>query len=187
MSGVILVRHALPEVVHGASPASWGLSQRGREDGVLLAHALAGRVDPLVYSSTEPKARQTADVIALRLGLRAVEDARFGEIERPLAWAANHGDLVRRYLDGEEHAGWEPRGDAIARFGAAVAQARRSGGDGDIAIATHGTVMTLWAAAITEMADPAAWWASLTFPDAWRIDPDEGSMEHLFNGGTPGG
>lgn len=188
MSGVILVRHAMPEVVRGAPPRSWGLGERGREDCVLLAHALAGRALAGAFSSTEPKARQTADVIALRLGLHVVvEDVRFGEVERPAAWAADHRDLVRRYLEGEDHDGWEARGAAIARFGAAAAAARGRAGGGDILIATHGTVMALWAGAITGMADPAAWWASLTFPDAWRINLHDGAMEHLFNAGTAAG
>ena len=47
--------------------------------------------------------------------------------------------------------------------------------------------MALWVGAITGTADPAAWWASLTFPDAWRIAPETGEMEHLFNGGATGG
>ena len=58
-------KRALPEVVPGALPRSWELGERGREDCVLLAHALAGRVGPVAFCSSEPKARQTADVIAL--------------------------------------------------------------------------------------------------------------------------
>jgi len=187
VSGVILVRHAMPDVVPGTPPRSWGLGKRGREDCVLLAHALAGCALAGAFSSTEPKARQTADVIALRLGLQVAEDVRFGEIERPAAWVSDHGDRVLRYLEGEEHAGWEPRAGAIARFGAAVAAARGRAGEGDIVIAAHGTVMALWAGAITGMAGTAAWWASLTFPDAWRVDLHDGGMEHLFNGGTAAG
>ena len=69
MSAVILIRHAMPEVVQGTSSKFWGLSEAAREDCVMLAHALPAGLASPIWSSDERKARETAEVLGLRLGL----------------------------------------------------------------------------------------------------------------------
>lgn len=184
MTAVVLVRHAMPEVRRGVSSRLWALGERGREDCVLLAHALTGPLAPVVFSSDEPKARETAAVTALRRGLRPAVDARFGEVDRPQEWVEDHAALARRYLAGEPLPGWEPHGTVVARFAGAIADAVTVEGGGDVVVATHGMAMTLWASAVAGIADPVRWWEALTFPDAWRVDPRAGTLEHLYLGGT---
>lgn len=168
---LILVRHALPEVVRGVPSSQWGLSEAGREDCVLLAHALPVDLAPVVYSSGIPKAAETAAVIALRRGLRTAVDGRLREVDQPPEWVEDHRAKVLGYLAGRDGSDWEPRDGAVARFGAAIrdALADDAGRAGDTVVVTHGLVMTLWVATVAEI-DSGAWWAALTLPDAWRVE-----------------
>jgi len=82
MSPVILVRHAMPVVEPGVAASLWGLGDAAREDTVLLTHALPRGIAG-IWSSDERKARETADVIGLRIGLPVQVDARLSEVDRP--------------------------------------------------------------------------------------------------------
>jgi broad specificity phosphatase PhoE len=168
---LILVRHALPEVVRGVPSSQWGLSDAGREDCVLLAHALPAELAPVVYSSGIPKAAETAAVIALRRGLRTAVDRRLREVDQPPGWVEDHRAKVLGYLAGRDGFDWEPRDRAVERFGAAIrdALAADAGRAGDTVVVAHGLVMTLWVATFAKI-DPGAWWEALTLPDAWRVE-----------------
>jgi broad specificity phosphatase PhoE len=144
---VILVRHAMPEVVPGVPPHDWELGPDGRA----AARELARRLQPgRVVSSDEPKALQTAEEIAR--GSEIVVDARWREVARPTGWEPGYRDRARRYVGGEALAGWEPHADAIARV--------RSATRGDIVV-THGLAMTLY------LGQTVDFWEELRFPDAW--------------------
>jgi len=150
---VILVRHAMPEVVPGAPPTEWELGA----DGLAAARALAARLDgDQVVSSDEPKARQTAAEIAVGRDLRL--DARLREAERPGGWDPDYRARAARYVGGEALAGWEPHAAVIARVGAAAR--------GDIVV-THGLALTLWLASTGLVGDATRFWEELRFPDAW--------------------
>ncbi|MBO0794249.1 MAG: histidine phosphatase family protein, partial [Ktedonobacteraceae bacterium] len=71
MSQLILVRHSVPEIVPGLPARSWSLAPEGRERGQALAEKLrvAGHQPSVVVSSTEPKAEQTASIIASAYGM----------------------------------------------------------------------------------------------------------------------
>ena len=182
MSAVILVRHALPEVKQGLSSKLWELSDASREDCVLLAHALP----PVsaVWSSDELKARQTADVLGLRLGLPVEVDSGFAEVDRPGVWDRDYREVAEGYLSGADEPGWEPREAVVARFGATIARATRVAA-GDVVVVNHGLAMSLWVASVAGI-DLVTWWRELTFPDAWRVEVEAGSVERLWMGGARG-
>ncbi len=110
--GVILIRHATPLVTPGTASNLWTLGESAKEDCVLLAHALPKDVAPVVYTSPEPKAAETATVIALRLGLQVQTDARLSEVDRPPVWDDDYRAMVLRYLETTQQPGWEPA-DAV--------------------------------------------------------------------------
>jgi len=146
---VILVRHALPEVVPGVPPAEWELGPAGRA----AARDLAARLDgALVVSSDEPKALQTAEEIAAHLGAELIVDHRLAEAQRPGEWDPGYRGRAARYVGGEAVDGWEPRAEVLARISAAAR--------GDIVV-THGLALTLFVGRGPEF------WAALRFPDAW--------------------
>src|SRR5436190_4501965 len=115
-----LVRHATVELRLDRPASTWELSEEGRAD----AEALARRLAPVarVVSSPEPKAVATADPLARLSGVGIELDEGLREVKR----AANaptyeaHREAVRRYLDGEDVDGWEPRDRALTRFHAAL-------------------------------------------------------------------
>jgi broad specificity phosphatase PhoE len=185
--GVILVRHAMPEVVPGVSSTLWQLGERSLEDCVLLAHALPAPLAPVVLRSPQPKVRQTAAVLALRLGLDFAGDARLREVEQGAGRVDDYRSLAAGYLERGavgEAAGWEPPGQVITRFGEAVKAAleHNQGVPGDVLVVTHGLAMSLWLAAQSKI-DPVPFWKALTFPDAWRLDTQTGELQHLWRGG----
>jgi broad specificity phosphatase PhoE len=146
---VILVRHAMPEVVPGVAPERWELGPEGRAAARALAARLDGRE---VVSSDEPKAIQTAEEIAAHLGAELTLDARLREVARPGEWDPGYRARAARYAGGEALDGWEPHAEVVARMAAAAR--------GDIVV-THGLALTLYAG------ETAEFWAALSFPDAW--------------------
>lgn len=182
--GVILVRHAMPQVIVGTASTLWRLSEPAREDCVLLAHALPKDLAPVIYTSPEPKAAETAAIIALRLGLEVVADARLAEADRPQGWEDDYRATVLRYLAGGEEAGWEPAVAVRGRFAAAVEGALAAHTAGDILVSNHGMALSLYCADVAEI-DLAGFWRELTFPDAWRLDLERRTLERLYFGGLP--
>ncbi len=185
--GLILVRHALSEVVPGVSSTLWQLGERSLEDCVLLAHALPAPLAPVVLTSPQPKVKQTAAVLALRLGLEIADDARLREVEQGTGWVDDYRSLAAGYLERGavgEAADWEPPGRVIARFGETIQAAveHHRGAPGDILVVTHGLAMSLWLATQSDI-DLVPFWKALTFPDAWRLDFQTGELHHLWRGG----
>lgn len=175
--GLILVRHAMPLVTPGVASTLWPLSEHAREDCVLLAHALPDDIGP-IFTSSEVKARETAAVLALRKGVSVVEDAGFGEVDRPAVWDEDYRAAAAGYLAGQQRAGWEPRERVVARFGAAVDRALAGGGEGDLVVVNHGLALSLWLAS-TVAIDLVGFWRALSFPDAWRLDVESRALERL--------
>jgi broad specificity phosphatase PhoE len=102
---VILVRHAMTVVDPALPSFEWPLSPQGRTAAAALAlPRLQARTSP------EPKAVETA----VAAGLEATVDERLREVGRP--WEDAYEVQVRRYLAGDEPAGWESRSDALARL-----------------------------------------------------------------------
>ena len=179
---VILIRHAMPQVVAGVSSTLWTLGESAREDCVLLAHALPKDLGPVIYTSPEPKAAETAAVLALRLGLQVVKDARLAEADRPTTWDDDYRAMVLEYLERGDQPGWEPAEAVRTRFTAAVDAALAAHPSGDVIVANHGMALSLYAASVADI-DLPAFWRALTFPDAWRVDLDTRVLERLFFGG----
>ena len=136
--GLILVRHAMPEVERGIASKLWSWAKSAKEDCVLLANALPDDLAPTIYASDEPKAQQTAAVIALRRGLATAIDPGFGEVDRSAAgWIEDHRAAALRYLETGEAPGWEPREQVVRRFSDAVARAMEQPGEGAVVVGTR--------------------------------------------------
>ena len=172
MRRLILIRHSLSAVRPDRPPALWHLTP----EGVARAKALAGRVDPgaasRIFSSSEPKALETARVLGevWRLPVEEVPDLH--EQERPAngivsaeQFEATIAALFAR--PSEIVFGSESADAARQRFTAAVAGlvARH---DGDIVIVTHGTVMALFIASHTGD-DAFELWKQLQMPCATTL------------------
>ncbi|MEZ0164179.1 histidine phosphatase family protein [Kineococcus sp. LSe6-4] len=121
------------------------LNDTGREQARALAEQLA---DPLgdvrwaaVTSSPLSRARETAQIIADRLGLDLLPahddlvERHFGEAE-----GGTLAELTARYPQGERP-GQEPWEDLVARGSAALRRLRAEHGDTPLVVVAHGTFL----------------------------------------------
>jgi len=160
---IILVRHAMPVVDPATDPATWPLSPADTAAAATLAQRIPPRA--VLVSSDERKALATLVAAA---GSRPVAaDPRLREVVRPRAQAGE--DVRRAYVAAcRAPAGWEPHHDVAARLDAAVDAHRVAGRP--LVLAGHGMAFTVWLAARGLVADPAAFWADLGFPDLLALD-----------------
>jgi hypothetical protein len=166
---LVLVRHAMPAVQPAVSADRWELDDRGRAD----SHALSAAVtEPAYYvASDEPKALQTLQ--AMSAGQEIIPEPDFREVGRPHRWSADYRQHARAYVDGIGQEDWEPHDQVVARFGVAVQHhAKRAAARQQLlVVGTHGLALTVWLAAVVPLRPtPAAFWASLTFPDVIDVD-----------------
>jgi broad specificity phosphatase PhoE len=150
MRHLVLVKHAAPEVVAGASPETWKLSEKGRASCAPLAEALR-RYDPRVLvCSEEAKAAETAELVAQSLGVPWETAPGLHEHDRSNVPHMRSGEFIstmevvfrrpRQLVLGRETAA-----GALARFRNALDDVlERHGGEGDnVAVVSHGTVIAL--------------------------------------------
>ena len=82
MATIVLFRHAEPIIVKGAPSNGWVLSDAGRTAAAALAVKLGGFGLTELSSSLEPKALQTAQIIAGHVGGQILTDIRLREHDR---------------------------------------------------------------------------------------------------------
>jgi broad specificity phosphatase PhoE len=168
MRKLILVRHSLP-VITGEEPAShWRLSEEGRRRCEPLAKLLAAHTPSAIITSMEPKAIETGQIVSERLGIPVAASPNLHEHERPgtdLNTAEQFQAKVARLLEkpGELVFGAETGEEACMRFSAAVDDGMRKHPAGNVAIVSHGTVMSLFVARAAGI-DPVSFWKQLGLP-----------------------
>jgi 2,3-bisphosphoglycerate-dependent phosphoglycerate mutase len=161
---LLLVRHSVPAADPSVPSEEWRLSDEGRA----LCEALAGQVGAYepqrLISSPEPKALETAELIAPVLGLAVeVEDGLRETARRTVGWLeqnALHEGIRQLFARPDEVVFGEESGSAaLARFSRVVERVEEPA-----AFVTHGTVMSLYVAG----SDPDggfAFWKTLGLPD----------------------
>ena len=162
MRKLLLVRHSLPVITGDQTASLWQLSEEGRRRCERLAEMLAASSPATIITSTEPKAIETGQIIGERLGIPVESAPNLHEHERPgtdLDTLEQFQAKVARLLEnpGELVFGAETGDQARERFSAAVGDAMRRHPAGDLAIVSHGTVMTLFLAHATDL-DPVPLW-----------------------------
>jgi broad specificity phosphatase PhoE len=164
-----LVRHSLPEFVTGVPASQWHLSDEGRRRCRRLAGQLALHDLAAIVASQEPKATETGQIVADMLGLRLEIAAGLHEHERgvvrDMGSREQFGAQVARFFarPGELVMGCETADQAHARFQAAIARVVEQHRTGNLAIVSHGTVLTLLIARANRL-DPVPLWQSLGLP-----------------------
>jgi broad specificity phosphatase PhoE len=167
--GLIFFRHSLP-VIDPAIPAQeWRLSEEGRQRCRKLASRLANFEPKQIVSSPEPKALETAQIVAAALGLPYESAVGLHEHIRnqvkystPLVFEAS----VKAFFEQPDQLvyGDETADQAYTRFSQAVRAAQEQhSGQAPLVIVTHGTVLSLFVARACGI-DPFPLWRSLTLP-----------------------
>ena len=108
-SHLILVRHSLPEIDFVVSSHEWHLSAEGRRRCERLADALTNYDPVAIVSSEEPKAVETAEIVAARFGVRVEVEPDLHEHDR----RGQHQESISQAKrdDMTEH-GAHPRGSS---------------------------------------------------------------------------
>jgi broad specificity phosphatase PhoE len=166
---LILVRHSLTRVDENTPPPDWELSEEGRDLASRLADLLVELRPDALFASDEPKALQTAEPIAAKLGLgittvRALrEHDRTGE-----PFLRSDQEFQRRLRElferpAERAYGRESANEARQRFGSAIARIEQRSSCERPVVVTHATVLALFLASKTHR---NAWdiWKQLTMP-----------------------
>lgn len=169
MDTLILIKHTLPEIVKDLPPVKWRLSGEGRRRCALLAERLSGYHPMEIYSSHEPKAVETAMLLARAWS--ALFEIRDGFQE--------HDRSVPRFLSDEEFdqtiqsvfrepdtpcvLGTETGNQAYARFDAAIHRLVEDAKEQTAIVVTHGTVLSLFVSRYN-LIDPYPLWCQLDLP-----------------------
>lgn len=167
---LLLIRHG-PSQVDGDLPASqWGLTAAGEAKCADFARNQLLPYQPTrFFTSHEPKARQTGQIMAAALGLPCADAPDLHEHLRENApWFDNAADfqaaVARLFARPDELVfGEESASEAQLRFQQAVAGLVGSYAGDTLAIVSHGTVISLFVAQFNDV-DVAAYWRGLTMP-----------------------
>ena len=166
---LILVRHSLPEMVSGVPASEWHLSAEGRRRCTALAGGLVAYGLAAIISSREPKAVETGQIVAETLSIPFETAPGLHEHERGVVLSLGsredfEAQVARFFKHPDELVlGYETADEAHARFARAVVSAIRRRPGSNLAIISHGTVMTLFIARAAGL-DPAPFWQGLALP-----------------------
>ncbi len=166
-----LVRHGRPLVEREVPAAAWELDPAGYDDVWALREA--GRLPSRAawYSSPEPKATQTAQL--LTEGDTGVVDDLREMVRDSTDWIESFEHVVRGAFerpDEPAYAGWETIADCRRRVTRAVEGILAVHTDEDVVLVGHGTAWTVAVSALTGSEPDLARWAGLGMPDVIEID-----------------
>jgi broad specificity phosphatase PhoE len=145
---LILIKHAPPAIVPGTPPEQWKLSENGRALCIPLAEAIAPHQPTVIVSSEEPKAAETAQLVAERLGIPWRTAPGLHEHDRSNVPHMRTGEFISAMelffrRPNELVLGKETAAEAKRRFATAVSNIAAIEPDGNVAIVSHGTVIAL--------------------------------------------
>jgi len=143
-----------------------------------------------IFSSLEPKALETAALVAVRLGL-VIESCRgLHENDRTGLGFLTHDDLQRRLREffqqpARTTIGRETANHAFQRFAEAIAKIVSTEHGQHLAVVTHGAVLSLFVAHYNAIA-PFDLWSRLGLPSYVVLDADSFSLDgEAHNGPDP--
>lgn len=171
-AALILVRHAEPAVDPATSPSTWRLTEASRSAAAALAEQLAGFAPVAAVSSPEPKALETAQIIARRFGLPVAIDTGLVELHRPGLPFGTRAEFEARMASffrapNEPFFGGESANEARARFVAALARFPQR----PLLVGTHGTMLSVYVAEVAGL-DAFDLWRGLAMPEAFVLSAD---------------
>jgi broad specificity phosphatase PhoE len=153
MRQLILVKHAAPEVNPDVPPEQWHLSEKGRASCIALAASLAPHSPRVIVSSEEPKAAETAKLIADELGVPFETAPGLHEHDRSNVPHMRSGDFISTMellfrKPQQLVLGRETASVALKRFHNAIDDVleRHPAEKGNVVVVSHGTVIALFLA-----------------------------------------
>ncbi len=152
MAFLTLVKHSSPKIVPSRPANEWELSDEGISRCAWLADKLTKADLSSLYSSPEPKARETAEIVGQKLGIETTVLEGLQENDRTgFPYIDNETEWKQRFRDFFEKPtqrviGDESANEALSRFSQAVSQIVERHPQQNIGIVAHGTVISLFTA-----------------------------------------
>jgi broad specificity phosphatase PhoE len=154
MKPLILIKHSLPEILDGIPAREWKLSEEGRIRARKLAEQLKEYEPDVILSSLEPKAQETAEILAEYFGLKNQTFEALHEHDRsqsPFYGKEEFQALVQKFFAQPDELifGSETAIQALGRFEQAVQSILNAHHDKTIFIVAHGTIISLFVSKMT--------------------------------------
>ena len=168
MNHLILIKHSLPEVIPAIPASQWILSKSGQARCKTLAEKIGSYSPDIFISSIEPKAIETAQIIAQQTGKPFRTSEGLHEHDRTDVEFLSHEQFESQVHEFFKHPdrlvmGRETASQAGERFANALASIVSEYPNKSIAVVTHGTVITLFAEKVTGL-EPFQFWKRLDLP-----------------------
>ena len=182
---LILVKHSLPEIVKNVSAHKWKLSDEGRVRAQRLAERLSLYQPEVIVSSIEPKAKETAEIIAKKHGLKLHIVEGLHEHDRsktPYLSKDEFKAAIREFFEKPDALvfGSETADQTHTRFDQTVRSVLNYYGDKTVAIVAHGTVISLFVSRLTGISDLILW-NELGLPSFIVIDVQSAALVNKEN------
>jgi len=168
VKNLILVKHSLPEIIPTIPAKEWVLSKPGQVRCEVLAKRLESYSPDIVASSVEPKAVETAQIIARQINkpFHIVEGLH--EHDRTGVEFLGKEQFEARVIDffmrpDKLVMGRETANQACERFSKALASVELEHPDKNIVVVSHGTVITLFVEKFTGL-ETFSFWRKLDLP-----------------------
>ena len=182
---LILVRHSLPQTRQDLPAREWHLSEEGRRRAERLAESLIHEQLDIIFTSPEPKARETAEILAQRyqLPVRIIEELH--EHKRGSVPYLSQQEFEKTVCEFFERPnvvvfGIESADQAHERFSRAVDSILSQHDNSTIAIVAHGTVISLFVSRLT--GQPGyQFWCRLGLPSFVVVDLQSKDLIALEN------
>jgi broad specificity phosphatase PhoE len=176
MAKLILIKHAPPQVEPGVSSHEWKLSDAGRAKAAALAERLRPHAPSVVFTSDEPKAIETAEIVATALGVPHEVAPDLHEHDRSNVPQMQTREFISSMAlffkrPDELVLGLETAEQAQRRVTVAIDRILAGHEDRDVAIVTHGTILALYLATVLE-GDAFDLWRRMGLPSYVALDAD---------------
>lgn len=171
---LILVKHSLPEIMEDIPAREWHLSEEGRVCASELAGKLMLHQPEIIVSSVEPKARETANILAenFELEFQTIEGLHEHDRSQSPHYSKDEfQNLVGEFFTrpAELVFGGETANEALTRFRQAADVVLNSDLDKNIVVVAHGTVISLYVSWLTGC-DGYKLWKELGLPSFVVLD-----------------
>lgn len=177
MPKLLLIKHARPLVDPAVPSHEWGLSHEGRLQCATLADRLRPHAPTLIFSSDEPKAIETAELLSKHLNVPHQAAAGLHEHDRSNVAQMRTGEFISAMAHFFQHPaqkvlGLESADRCATRFNNAVHALKDRYPTETLAVVTHGTVLALHLADLTDQ-DAFQLWRRMQLPSYAVIDGNE--------------
>ncbi len=162
MRRLILVKHSMPDVEPERPASTWSLGDTGRRRAELLAVRLDDYSPDMIWTSKEPKAMETAEIVAEGFGVPVQVADGLEEHHRTggpfLPTQGEFEAAIERFFCEPDRLmfGTETANEALDRFSSAI-DLVIDGVRTDTVVITHGTVMTLYVARLAGVQHMSFW------------------------------